>query len=417
MIPKVIHYCWFGRNPLPDYAKKYIATWKQYFPGYEIKEWNEDNFDVNMIPYISEAYKAKKYAFVSDYARFWILYHYGGIYFDTDVEVIKSMDDIIEKGPFMGIENLATDGKFQTVNAGLGLAAEKEMNFYKRVLDNYAAYRFIMPDGTLNLRTVVQYVTVELVKCGLKRSNEIQKCAGMLIYPKDFFNPKGGNVMRITTNTRTIHQFSSTWISGRNSVVDISSFSFKFYRKKGEIKHWLKKYTLLNKTRLVISNNLLSNCFKTTYSLKVTSPFDGGRISDEDFVNIDQMISDLKCGNYEFIPKEQSKYKKEIFYDYPILKMNSCSTEVHYTEVDSNDDVIYKIHESLSRLDRNDNLYIFVTDDKEQAAKFKEELPNRRLIVSSNDKIADISVCNIADVNSLTTTTKLICRKIAHHLT
>lgn len=415
MIPKVIHYCWFGRNPLPDYAKKYIATWKKYFPGYEIKEWNEDNFDVNMIPYISEAYKAKKFAFVSDYARFWILYHYGGIYFDTDVEVIKSMDDIIEKGPFMGIENLATDGKFQTVNAGLGLAAEKGMDFYKRVLDNYEDYRFVMPDGTLNLRTVVQYVTVELVKCGLKRSNEIQECAGMYIYPKDYFNPKGGDVMRITKNTRTIHQFSASWVSGRNGVVDITSLSFRINRMKGELKHWLKKFTLLNRRRLVITNNLLSNCYKSTYSLQVASPFDGGWISDEDFVNVSQMISDLGNGNYEFITKEQSKYRTDIFYDYPILRMKESAAEIHYKEVDSNDDVMFKINHSLTRLERPDNLLVFVTDDKQKAERFKENHDSaRKIVVSSADNIADILVDDIAETNILGATTRNICRKIAY---
>ena len=102
MIPKKIHYCWFGRGPLPDLAKKCIASWRKYLPEYEIKEWNEDNFDVHCIPYCSEAYDAGKYAFVSDYARFKILYEYGGLYFDTDVEVIKAMDDIISRGPFMG---------------------------------------------------------------------------------------------------------------------------------------------------------------------------------------------------------------------------------------------------------------------------------------------------------------------------
>ena len=110
MIPKVIHYCWFGGNPLPASAKKCIASWRKYLPDYEIKEWNESNFDVNIIPYTAEAYKAKKYAFVSDYARFWILYKYGGLYFDTDVEVIKNMDDIIAKGAFMGCENEAKPG-------------------------------------------------------------------------------------------------------------------------------------------------------------------------------------------------------------------------------------------------------------------------------------------------------------------
>ena len=101
MIPKVIHYCWFGRNPLPPLAIKCIESWKKFLPDYEIKGWNEDNFDVNIIPYTQEAYQAKKYAFVSDYARFWILYKYGGIYFDTDVEVIRPLDDIIARGPFM----------------------------------------------------------------------------------------------------------------------------------------------------------------------------------------------------------------------------------------------------------------------------------------------------------------------------
>lgn len=95
MIPKKIHYCWFGRNPLPESAQKCIASWKKYLPDYEIIEWDEDNFDVNCIPYTTQAYEAKKYAFVSDYARFKILYEHGGLYFDTDVEVIRPLDDII----------------------------------------------------------------------------------------------------------------------------------------------------------------------------------------------------------------------------------------------------------------------------------------------------------------------------------
>ncbi len=94
-IPKIIHYCWFGGKPLPKMANKCIASLKKYLPDYEIKQWDESNFDVNIIPYTQQAYEAKKYAFVSDYARFWILYNYGGLYFDTDVKVIKSMEDRI----------------------------------------------------------------------------------------------------------------------------------------------------------------------------------------------------------------------------------------------------------------------------------------------------------------------------------
>ena len=145
-IPKVIHYCWFGKNLLPEAALKCIESWKRFFPDYEIIEWNEDNFDINACDYTKEAYQAKKWAFVSDYARYKIIYENGGVYFDTDVEVIKSFDDILVKGAFMGIE---ADYK-STVNTGLGIAAEKEHPLYREMLDYYEKEHFINEDGNLN---------------------------------------------------------------------------------------------------------------------------------------------------------------------------------------------------------------------------------------------------------------------------
>lgn len=191
MIPKIIHYCWFGRNPLPELAVKCIASWKKFLPDYEIKEWNEDNFDVNIIPYTQEAYKVKKYAFVSDYARFWILYKYGGLYFDTDVEVIKPMDDIIAKGPFMGCENEVGSGMATTlaVAPGLGLGVNPGLGLYKEMLDLYEKLHFIEEDNSFNLKTVVSYTTEILCNHGLRNTNEIQECAGIWIYPKEYFCP------------------------------------------------------------------------------------------------------------------------------------------------------------------------------------------------------------------------------------
>ena len=121
MIPKVIHYCWFGGNPLPESAKKCIDSWKKYCPDYEIVEWNENNFDISKNQYCREAYEAGKWAFVSDFARFDIIYKYGGVYFDTDVEVIKPIDSLIEQGAFMGVER----NKPINVAPGLGIAASK----------------------------------------------------------------------------------------------------------------------------------------------------------------------------------------------------------------------------------------------------------------------------------------------------
>lgn len=217
MIPKVIHYCWFGRNPLPESALKCIASWKKYFPDYEIKEWNEDNFDVNIIPYTKDAYRAKKYAFVSDYARFWVLYHYGGVYFDTDVEVIKSMDDILEKGGFMGCE-ISTIERI-AINPGVGIAIEEKHSLYKEVLDMYHNLPFYIENGRINNFAVVRITSAVLQRHGLKNINCIQTVMGITIYPIEYFNPldDATGKLNITPNTRSIHWYSKTWLPKSSS--------------------------------------------------------------------------------------------------------------------------------------------------------------------------------------------------------
>lgn len=216
MIPKVIHYCWFGGNPLPPLAEKCIASWKKFLPDYEIKEWNEQNFDVNIIPYTAEAYQAKKYAFVSDYARFWILYHYGGLYFDTDVEVIKPMGGIIAKGAFMGCEQDSKPGIELTVAPGLGLAVESKHEIYKAILEEYDSFHFLNEDGSNNDKTVVEYVTEILKKHGLRNSPGIQNINGINVYPSEYFCPRNTVTkrMHITNNTYTIHHYMASWKDG-----------------------------------------------------------------------------------------------------------------------------------------------------------------------------------------------------------
>ena len=218
-IPKIIHYCWFGRNPLPESAVKCIESWRKYMPDYEIREWNEDNFDVNIIPYTAEAYSVGKYAFVSDYASFWILYRYGGIYFDTDVEVIKPIDDIVAKGPFMGIEvmcRVIPDDLvgYPMIAPGLGIGATVGMDFYRKMLNFYSGLHFLRDDGSIIEGTVVSHTTRMLVKEGLHKSPEMQQIAGIWIYPIDYFNPFDDITGRLkkTENTRSIHWYARTWI-------------------------------------------------------------------------------------------------------------------------------------------------------------------------------------------------------------
>lgn len=224
MIPHTIHYCWFGKSPLPTSAKKYIKSWEKHFPDFEIKEWNEDNFDVNIIQYTKDAYAAKKYAFVSDYARFWILYHHGGIYFDTDVEAIRPMDDIIEKGPFMGFEldNVGSALPTLSINPGLGLGAEKKNPIFAEILSRYEQLSFYLSNGERNPFTMIPMVTRMMQEKGLKLIDEKQFVDGISIYPNDYFNPFDDitGVLRKTPNTRTIHWYAKTW-ADNNSPLQI----------------------------------------------------------------------------------------------------------------------------------------------------------------------------------------------------
>lgn len=242
-IPKIINYCWFGRNPLPPLAEKCIASWKKYLPDYEIKEWNEDNFDVCMNTYIEEAYHLKKYAFVSDFARFYILYHHGGVYFDIDVEVIKPIDDILAKGPFMGLEKLLDgyiyNGYSALPAAGLGMAVYPKMDIVAEFLSYYNNRHFISLRGEPNYKTVVLIVAdVLYAKGAIIDANETTICEGIYLYPEEYFNPKElwTGKITITDNTRSIHHFAGTWVDRR--------------KIRGLKKHWDRFTNLMLRLKL-----------------------------------------------------------------------------------------------------------------------------------------------------------------------
>lgn len=232
MIPKIIHYCWFGGNPLPPLALECIASWRKYLPDYEIWEWSESStpalpnrdkelmpdkvmaFDVNIIPYTEEAYKQKKYAFVSDYARFWILNKYGGVYFDTDVEVIRSMNDIIQNGPFMGYETNPHAQIMGSVAPGLGMGCVPNMPILESLIERYKNTHFEFVTGTIGQVTVVHITTQILKEYGLTCDAGIQNVLGVNIYPSEFFCPINviTNRIHVEKETRTIHHYAGTWM-------------------------------------------------------------------------------------------------------------------------------------------------------------------------------------------------------------
>lgn len=207
MIPKTIHYCWFGRGQMPELAVKCIESWKKYLPEYEIKEWNEDNFDLNLYFYVREAYDNRRFAFVTDVVRLYALYNEGGVYMDTDVEVLKPLDKFLGHHAFSGFEDLTN------IPTGI-MGAEKGSRWAKENLDYYKDRHFIVngkPDATTNVTTITNH----LDKYGLKHNNTFQEFEDLItIYPKDVFCPKSyeDGEIHITSNTHTIHHFAGSWL-------------------------------------------------------------------------------------------------------------------------------------------------------------------------------------------------------------
>lgn len=206
-IPKVIHYCWFGHAKLPRLAKKCIESWKNYCPDYEIIEWNETNFDYTSCAYAKEAYESKKWAFVSDYARFKILYEHGGIYLDTDVELVKPLDDLLSYGGYIGLEE-------EGVNPGLGMAAKAGNHLMGEFVSDYEKRHFENQVESSMITTVVHYTTEKLLQKGLQLPvQEPQTIEGMIIYPKDYFGAydiHSGRITR-TEHTYSIHHYAASW--------------------------------------------------------------------------------------------------------------------------------------------------------------------------------------------------------------
>ena len=209
-IPKVIHYCWFGHNPLPESMEQCLNSWKKYCPDYEIKCWDESNFDVSESLFCYQAYEAKKYAFVTDYARLKIIYEEGGIYLDTDVELIRSLDTLLDNQLFFGAEGIAN------VATGLGFGAVPKHPVVEENLRIYTNLSFIDAEGQIIAKNCPYYTNQICRKYGIEFPiTQIQQTDLMTVYPNEYFNPYDwkNNIVNITTNTFSIHHYAATWMT------------------------------------------------------------------------------------------------------------------------------------------------------------------------------------------------------------
>ena len=206
-IPKTIHYCWFGGKPKPELAEKCIRSWKKYCPDFEILEWNEHNFDVSAAPgYVQQAYACKRWAFVSDYVRLKALTEMGGVYMDTDVEVIRPLDPYLNHRAFAGFEHP------ERVQTGL-LACEKDFPLFREFMAYYDTASFLREDGTPDVTTNVEILTGLCLQRGMVCNDRLQEIEGLTLYPREVFCPVDYDTKRLkkTRKTVTVHWFSGSW--------------------------------------------------------------------------------------------------------------------------------------------------------------------------------------------------------------
>lgn len=236
MIPKIIHYCWFGGNKMPNDFQKYINTWKKYCPDYEIKCWDESNFDIESNKFVSEAYKTKNWAFVSDYVRLKVVYEYGGIYLDTDVELLRNFDELLKNDLFLPIQQ---NGCY--INNGLCFGAKKHNKIVKELLNEYDQLSF---DNNIKSSLACPYIiTNMLTKYGYKRENCNQLLnKNIMIYSSKYFDPicPDTNVNLLCKESFSIHHYSATWMS-KSTIIKRKICNFIGQDRINKIKKILRK--------------------------------------------------------------------------------------------------------------------------------------------------------------------------------
>lgn len=251
MIPKNIHFVWLGGKKKNRQARKCIKSWRKYCPDYQIIEWNEDNFDINSVPYVKEACEAKKWAFASDYIRLYALYNYGGIYMDTDVEVVKPLEEFLSYKAFLGFE------RDDAISTGI-MACEQGNEMFGDFLSYYDDKHFIKENGELDLTTNVTTITNICLEKGLVLNNQHQNIEGVELFPKDYFCPKEymTGKLNCTDNTYAIHHFAGSW-----------------HTKKDKFKEFVKRIVGVERVARIM-RKLRGNKAKQTEETKETDKAD-----------------------------------------------------------------------------------------------------------------------------------------------
>jgi hypothetical protein len=413
MIPKIIHFCWLSDDPYPPKIQKCIDSWKKFLPDYEFVHWNFKRFPRGKSKWVDQAFDNHQYAFAADYIRLYALYNYGGIYLDTDVEVVKPFDDLLDLPYFLGAED---------TEAGVEPAAfgcEKGWKFLGELFKGYDGKSFIKEDGSFD-QTPLPYIFRRYIDAmyeyhPIKSKNEFINDEGIInIFSVDYFSPKTHitHAIKKTNNTYCIHHFAGSWLA----KPDNNRLRHNLNVAKFAIKHYIKHLTLLDKKVLLVSNSLLSSAFADTYSLSQATYLLNGTMSDEDYLNF-VLSQDLSKSRFSNISRYDSKYEKHINEWYPIFRVEGTDIEMHFKKAISKKDVIEHLSLEQKLFSQKHVYYLFCSNDIEIIKKLKEKIENKLIVVSEIENgYSDFQVSNFSVLNDANPERKRLIINIANKL-
>lgn len=369
MIPKIIHYCWLSGESFPNSVQKCIDSWEIHLPDYQLVLWDYNRFPRGKSKWVDQAFDKHKYAFAADYIRLYALYNYGGIYLDSDVEVLKPFDDLLDLPYFLGAEQTPFGIEAAT------MAFYKGSIFIKGILDSYINKKFINDDNSLNLeplpRIVRRYIAANYDYHLIHGKEEFIDRPNIInVFSEEFFSPKHYRTkeIRITPNTYSIHHFDGSWTT--QSSTPPSSPPKK---QKIPIRKYIR-YHLLRPTVNIISSPIISNIFSQKFNVTTHNPILRGEISSEDIKYLTENEIDLNPKKVFFITKEKSKTKDNIDGFYPIAGIIGTSIEIHFTHEFSREAVLDYWEEEYNHLKSKRNIFIIPTDRKKNKFRIYQTL-------------------------------------------
>ena len=391
MIPKIIHFCWLSNDPFPEKIQRCMDSWQKHLPDYEFVHWNFDRFPRGKSLWVDQAYDCKKYAFAADYIRLYALYHHGGIYLDTDVEVLKSFDDLLALPYFIGKEPSETG-----IEAAV-LGVEKGNLLIGDMLDSYQNRSFLLPEGDMDVMPLPYKMRAciesQYIYHPIQKKEEFVNNEDVInVFPEDFFSPKDFHTLEVKTSERTyaIHHFAGSWMAP-------SSTSEKTKAWKATVRRWILRQLDWKNHNIIMSNSNIDTMYDTSFSRKNHSPLYTARLSQEDFLSFLSMREDWKHLTLVQKRRKDSKYADKIKDFYPIACVEGTDIELHFTRNFSMEQVLAIWKDGIENVRQKGVCPIFTTDDICAANEFRQIAGKAALIVSSN---YDITGSHVLHVNS-----------------